>query len=195
MLGCYGKDESFYTLKGAVEQLLSAAGIPLTQVEFVPKKDCPSLHPGKSAAILYNDRILGFMGEVHPLLPGQFGLPEQVYVANLYFTDILLAEKPEKEYHPMPKFPATTRDLAFVCQKSLTVGSMEKVMREKGGNILESVALFDIYEGKQIAEGMKSVAFNLTFRAADRTLSDDEIDGKVKKMVNAITELGATLRS
>ena len=195
VLGCYGKDESFYTLKGAVEQLLSAAGIPLTQVEFVPKKDCPSLHPGKSAAILYNDRILGFMGEVHPLLPGQFGLPEQVYVANLYFTDILLAEKPEKEYHPMPKFPATTRDLAFVCQKSLTVGSMEKVMREKGGNILESVALFDIYEGKQIAEGMKSVAFNLTFRAADRTLSDDEIDGKVKKMVNAITELGATLRS
>jgi len=195
VLGCYGKDESFYTLKGAVEQLLSAAGIPLTQVEFVPKKDCPSLHPGKSATILYNDRILGFMGEVHPLLPGQFGLPEQVYVANLYFTDILLAEKPEKEYHPMPKFPATTRDLAFVCQKSLTVGSMEKVMREKGGNILESVALFDIYEGKQIAEGMKSVAFNLTFRAADRTLSDDEIDGKVKKMVSAITELGATLRS
>ncbi len=195
VLGCYGKDESFYTLKGAVQQLLTAAGIPMTEVEFVPKKDCPSLHPGKSATILYNDHILGFMGEVHPLLPAQFGLPEQVWVANLYFEDILAVEKPAKEYHPMPKFPATTRDLAFVCEKSLTVGSMEKVMREMGGNILESVALFDIYEGKQIAEGMKSVAFNLTFRAADRTLSDEEIDRKIKKMITGITALGASLRS
>ncbi len=195
MLGCYGKDESFYTLKGAVEQVLTAAGIPIKDVEFIPKKDCPSLHPGKSATILYNDHILGFMGEVHPLLPAQFDLPEQVWIANLYFEDILAAEKPAKEYHASPRFPATTRDLAFVCAKSVTVGSMEKVMREKGGNILESVALFDIYEGKQIAEGMKSVAFNLTFRAADRTLSDEEIDAKVKKMVAAITELGATLRA
>ncbi len=195
VLGCYGKDESFYTLKGAVEQVLTAAGIPAKDVEFAPKKDCPSLHPGKTASILYQGEVIGFMGEVHPLLPAQFDLPEQVWIANLYFEKILASEKPAKEYHASPRFPATTRDLAFVCAKSVTVGSMEKVMREKGGNILESVALFDIYEGKQIAEGMKSVAFNLTFRAADRTLSDEEIDAKVKKMVTAITELGATLRS
>ncbi len=195
VLGCYGKDESFYTLKGAVEQVLTAAGLPIKEVEFSPKKDCPVLHPGKAALITYQGEVIGLMGEVHPLIPEQFGLPEQVWIANLYFEKILSAEKPAKEYHASPRFPATTRDLAFVCEKSLTVGSMEKVMREKGGNILESVALFDIYEGKQIAEGMKSVAFNLTFRAADHTLSDEEIDGKVKKMVKAITELGATLRS
>ena len=195
MLGCYGKNESFYTLKGAVEQLLKAAGLPLIEVEFSPKKDCPVLHPGKAALITYRGEVLGLMGEVHPLIPAQFGLPEKAWIADLYFEKILAAEGPAKEYHPMPKFPATTRDLAFVCEKSLTVGSMAKVIREKGGNILENVTLFDIYEGKQIAEGMKSVAFNLTFRAADRTLSDEEIDAKVKKMIDGIVALGATLRA
>lgn len=192
--GCYGKDEDFYTLKGAVEQVLEAAGLDMKEIEFEPKKDCPVLHPGKAASILYKDAFIGLMGEVHPLIPEQFGLPEGVCLANLYFNAIFEAEKASKDYRPSPKFPATTRDLAFVCEKSLTVGAMEKVMREKGGNILESVALFDIYEGKQIAEGMKSVAFNLTFRAADRTLSDEEIDKKIKKMIDAITALGATLR-
>ena len=192
--GCYGKDEDFYTLKGAVEQVLEAAGLDLKEIEFEPKKDCPVLHPGKAASILYKGAFIGLMGEVHPLIPEQFGLPEGVCIANLYFNPIFEAEKASKDYRPMPKFPATTRDLAFVCEKSLTVGSMEKAMWEKGGNILESVALFDIYEGKQIAEGMKSVAFNLTFRAADRTLSDEEIDKKIKKMIDAITALGATLR-
>ncbi|MBQ7095206.1 MAG: phenylalanine--tRNA ligase subunit beta [Clostridia bacterium] len=193
--GCFGKDESFYTLKGAIEQVLEAAGLDKKAVEFEPKKDCPVLHPGKAASILYKGALIGIMGEVHPLIPEQFGLPEGVCVANLYFNAIMEAEKASKDYKPSPKFPATTRDLAFVCEKSLTVGAMEKVMWEKGGNILENVALFDIYEGKQIAEGMKSVAFNLTFRAADRTLSDEEIDKKIKKMIDSITALGATLRS
>ncbi|MBQ8893610.1 MAG: phenylalanine--tRNA ligase subunit beta [Clostridia bacterium] len=195
VLGCYGKNESFYTLKGAVEQLLKATGLKPELVEFTPWREHPTFHPGKTAEILYQGEVLGFMGEVHPLIPAQFELPEGVWVADLYFEKILAAAKPAKEYHPLPKFPATARDLAFVCKKSLTVGSMEKVIREKGGNILESVALFDIYEGKQIAEGMKSVAFSLTFRAADRTLSDEEIDQKVKKMVDGIVALGATLRS
>ncbi|MBQ6824559.1 MAG: phenylalanine--tRNA ligase subunit beta [Clostridia bacterium] len=195
VLGCYGKNESFYTLKGAVEQLLKETGLPMELVEFTPWKEHPTFHPGKTAEIRYNGEVLGFLGEVHPLIPAQFELPEGVWVADLYFEKILAAAKPAKEYHALPKFPATTRDLAFVCEKSLTVGSMEKVIREKGGNILESVALFDIYEGKQIAAGMKSVAFNLTFRAADRTLSDEEIDQKVKKMVDGIVALGATLRS
>lgn len=193
--GCFGKDESFYTLKGAIEQVLETAGLDMKAIEFEPKKDCPVLHPGKAASILYKGALIGIMGEVHPLIPEQFGLPEGVCVANLYFNAIMDAEKASKDYKPSPKFPATTRDLAFVCEKSLTVGAMEKVMWEKGGNILENVVLFDIYEGKQIAEGMKSVAFNLTFRAADRTLSDEEIDKKIKKMIDSITALGATLRS
>ncbi len=195
VMGCYGKSQSFYTLKGAVEQLLIEAGLPLEELEFLPKKDCPVLHPGKAATIHYQGEMIGLMGEVHPLIPAQFGLPEQVWIANLYFEKILAAQKPEKEYKAMPKFPATTRDLAFVCDKSLTCGAMAKAMREKGGNILESISLFDIYEGKQIAEGMKSVAYNLTFRAADRTLSDEEIDQKIKKMIQAVCALGATLRS
>ena len=195
VLGCYGKNESFYTLKGAVEQLLKTVGLPITELEFTPKKDCSVLHPGKAATITYQGALIGIMGEVHPLIPDQFGLPAQVWIANLYFNAIFEAAKPTKEYRAMPKFPATTRDLAFVCKKSLTVGSMEKVMRQQGGKILENVALFDVYEGKQIAAGMKSVAFNLTFRAADRTLSDEEIDQKIRKMIDGIVALGATLRS
>ncbi len=195
VFGCYGKDESFYTLKGATEQLLSAAGLPLGEVEFVPAKDYPTLHPGKTADILYQGKKLGFIGAIHPSVPAKFGLPNDVFVANIYFNEIMAADKPAKEYHSLPKFPATTRDLAFLCEKGLTVGAMEKVMKEKGGNILEKVELFDIYEGKQIAEGMKSVAFSLTFRASDRTLSDEEIDGKIKKMIDGIVALGATLRS
>ncbi len=195
VLGSYGKGESFYTLKGAVEQLLKAIGIPLEQVEFIPWREHPSLHPGKTAKILYRGETLGFLGGVHPLIPAGFGLPENVWIANLYFEKLLAADKAAREYHPLPKFPATARDLAFVCKKELTVGAMEKVIREKGGKILESVALFDIYEGKQIAGGMKSVAFSLTFRADDRTLSDEEIDQKISKMIDGVVALGAALRT
>ncbi len=194
-VGCYGKEESFYTLKGAVEQVLLSAGLPLYAVEFLPEEEIPFLHPGKCARIVYQGMCLGFLGAIHPLLPAQFGLPEQCFVANLYFERLLNAEKPEKTYRPLPKFPATSRDLAFVCDCSLTVGEMEKMMRELGGAILERISLFDIYEGKQIAAGKKSVAFSLLFRAADRTLSDEEIDQKIRKIVKAIEAKGATLRA
>lgn len=193
--GCYGKEESFYTLKGAVEQILDAAGLPLNEIEFIPCRTHPSLHPGKAAQIFYRGELLGFLGAVHPLIPAQFGLPENVFIANLYFNTLFKVEKPAKTYRPLPKFPATGRDLAFVCDRLLTVGEMEKVMREKGGAILESISLFDIYEGKQIASGKKSVAFSLTFRAADRTLSDEEIDQKIKKMIDGVVALGAALRT
>lgn len=193
--GCYGKEESFYTLKGAVEQILDAAGLPLNEIEFIPCRTHPSLHPGKAAQIFYRGELLGFLGAVHPLIPAQFGLPENVFIANLYFNTLFKVEKPAKTYRPLPKFPAIGRDLAFVCDRLLTVGEMEKVMREKGGAILESISLFDIYEGKQIASGKKSVAFSLTFRAADRTLSDEEIDQKIKKMIDGVVALGAALRT
>ena len=191
-LGMYG-DCDFFTLKGAVEALLAKAGIRDADVE--PVHDCPFLHPGRAAKLIVDGAELGFLGEVHPDVLENYGIGTRAYVAELDFGTFEQASNLVRVYRHLPRFPASTRDLAFVCARDIPVLRIEREIAAAVGQILESILLFDVYEGSQIAEGMKSVAFNLTLRSPERTLTDDEADAAVKRAIAALEKLGIRLRS
>ena len=191
-LGMYG-DCDFFTLKGAVEALLLKAGIRDVDVE--PVHDCPFLHPGRAAKLIVDGKELGFMGEVHPDVLENYGIGTRAYVAELDFNTFEQASDLIRVYRHLPRFPASTRDLAFVCARDIPVLRIEREIADAVGKILESILLFDVYEGAQIAEGMKSVAFNLTLRSPERTLTDEEADAAVKRAIAALEKLGIHLRS
>ncbi|MEE0980100.1 MAG: phenylalanine--tRNA ligase subunit beta, partial [Acutalibacteraceae bacterium] len=193
VIGMYGKNADFYTLKGTVEELLSKVG--LTDYDVVPVNDNPTFHPGRCAKLIAGDKELAVLGEIHPIVNENYGFNTRVYVASVSLEVIAEFRNATKTYTPLPKFPASTRDLAFVCEKSLTVLTLEKAITKAVGAILEDITLFDIYEGSQIPEGMKSVAFNLKLRSKDHTLNDEEADSAVKRAIKALEELGITLRS
>ena len=191
-LGMYG-DCDFFTLKGAVEALLAKAGIRGADVE--PVHDCPFLHPGRAAKLIVDGMELGFLGEVHPDVLENYGIGTRAYVAELDFGTFEKVSNLVRVYRHLPRFPASTRDLAFVCARDIPVLRIEREIAGAVGQILESILLFDVYEGSQIAEGMKSVAFNLTLRSPERTLTDDEADAAVKRAIAALEKLGIRLRS
>ena len=186
-LGMYG-DCDFFTLKGAVEALLAKAGIRGADVE--PVHDCPFLHPGRAAKLIVDGMELGFLGEVHPDVLENYGIGTRAYVAELDFGTFEKVSNLVRVYRHLPRFPASTRDLAFVCARDIPVLRIEREIAGAVGQILESILLFDVYEGSQIAEGMKSVAFNLTLRSPERTLTDDEADAAVKRAIAALEKLG-----
>jgi len=190
--GMYGGCD-FFTLKGVMENLLAVLGIGDFDAEAVT--DCPYLHPGRAAAILIGGDNAGFLGEVHPDVLENYEIGAKAYVACF---DFELLEKHSclaRTYKGLPKYPATTRDLAFVCEKSLPVLSLRRGIAGAVGGILESVTLFDVYEGEQIPADKKSVAFNLTLRSPDKTLTDEEADKAVNRAVRTLEKLGVTLRS
>ncbi|MBQ7541824.1 MAG: phenylalanine--tRNA ligase subunit beta [Clostridia bacterium] len=191
-LGMYG-DCDFFTLKGAVEALLLKAGVRDVDVE--PVGDLPFLHPGRAAKLLVGGKELGFLGEVHPDVQENYGIGQRAYVAELDFGTFEQVSDLTRVYKALPRFPASTRDLAFVCTREIPVLRMEREITAAVGRILESIALFDVYEGEQIPQGMKSVAFNLTLRSPERTLTDDEADTAVKRAIAALEKLGIHLRS
>lgn len=192
LLGAYGKNQDFYTLKGAVEALL--AEININGVAFTLCSDNPSYHPGRCAHILLENTCLGVLGEIHPEVCESYGIDTRVYVAQLDIETLFTTLGPEKTYLPLPRFPASTRDLAVTCDDSIPVACLEKIIRQKAGKLLERLELFDVYKGDQIPQGKKSVAYSLVLRAPDRTLKIEECDKVMNNIFNALAEAGASVR-
>ena len=191
-LGVYGKDENFFTLKGIIETLLGTFGV---NAEYVRSSE-PYLHPGRQAAVTVGDTVIGTFGEVHPDTAKAYDLDTRAYVAELRLQPLFEAvEKVRVLYKPLPRFPAVERDLALLCDEELPVAEIQKVIVKAGGKLLETVTLFDVYQGTQIAAGKKSVAFSLYFRSAEATLSDADIDPVLNKIFARLEEKGCTLRS
>ena len=193
VLGMYGEDKDFFTLKGVVENLLDVLGIE--DYDVTACSDNPTFHPGRCAILSKGGEEFGIIGEVHPLVCQNYDINTRVYTGKLNMNTLFALMNDEKTYVPMPKFPASTRDLALLCDDSLPVLTMEKAIKNAAGKILEKVELFDVYKGSQIEAGKKSVAFNITMRAADRTLTDEEVGSAMNKILKAMEELGAQIRS
>jgi phenylalanyl-tRNA synthetase beta chain len=193
MMGMYGAKCDFYTLKGIVEILMDRLGIANWDVE--PQHDNPTFHPGRCANLLVDGKVVGVFGEIHPKVCQNYEIGTKAYVAQLNADMLYAAERPECEYKPLPKFPASARDLAIICDDATPVRDLERAIRSASGKLLEKLELFDVYRGQQIEQGKKSVAYNLVLRAADRTLTVEEADAVVKKVLKALDAIGATLRS
>lgn len=193
ILGMYGEDRDFFTLKGVMENLFDTLGIE--DYDVTACHDNPTFHPGRCAVISKDGEEIGVIGEIHPLVCANYGINTRVYVGKLKMRKLYALQSADKKYHPLPKFPASTRDLALLCDDSLPVLTMEQAIKAAAGKILEKVELFDVYKGSQIADGKKSVAFNITMRASDRTLTDEEVGGAMNRILKALEELGAQIRS
>lgn len=191
-LGMYG-DGDFFSLKGVVEEFLEKAGLR-ERVVYDPEDKKPYLHPGRQADIVYNGEKIGFLGEIHPEVADNYGIGERVYYADIDMRSVEAKADFDKKYKEIARFPASTRDISLVVDKSVMIGTMETAIIKRGGKLLESCSLFDIYEGEQVGEDKKSVAFSLVFRAGDRTLSDAEINEVMDKILTELAKLGAVLR-
>ena len=192
-IGCYGEGESFFTLKGMLEELFTILGIVGTT--YVPESDYGVYHPARCARIMYQDTELGIMGEVHPDVTEKYGIGTRCYCCELAFDQVIKHANTNRFYQSLPKYPAISRDIALLVKEDIYVAEMESIIKEVGGKLLESVALFDVYRGKQVLPGSKSVAFALTYRASDRTLTDDEVVKVHQKVLEALKErLDAVLR-
>ncbi len=192
-LGAYGEGYDFFTMKGAVESILR--DLRIADAGFRACQDDPSYHPGRCAGVYAGEKLLGVVGQIHPAVAANYDVDCELYCAELSFEALLEAQGPGAEYHPLPRFPAVSRDIAVVCGEEVTVGALEACIRKAGGKLLRDVALFDIYRGQGVAEGSKSVAFSMTLRADDRSITASEADGEVKDILTALEqELGATLR-
>lgn len=191
-LGFYG-DGDFFTMKGVVEEIFDQTGLD-KRVHYDANAGKPFLHPGRQANIIYDGNVVGYLGEVHPQVCDNYDLNTRAYVAVIDMPYIVEAASFDKKYEGIAKFPAVTRDISMTVPKSVMVGEIEAIIEKKGGKLLESFKLFDIYEGDQIAEGFKSVAYSIVFRAKDRTLSDEDITTVMDKILAALKELGAELR-
>ncbi len=204
-IGMYGNGADFFTMKGMVEALLSKLG--LKDLDFVAESEYGVYHPGRCARIIAYNKIelesgpaveeveLGIFGEVHPDVADKYGISGRCYVAELMFNTVTELADMEKAYTQLPKYPATSRDIALLVDEDVAVGQIESVIREAGTEILRSIKLFDIYRGKQVADGKKSVAFNLTYRHSDRTLTEEDVAAAHGSVLEALKEkLDAVLR-
>ena len=193
MLGAYGADTNFFSLKGEVDAIL--AGLRLPRATYTAVKDNPSFHPGRCAAVSIQGEMLGYIGQVHPLAAKNYDMDCEVYCAELNFTKMFQLALPEATYVPLPKYPGITRDLSLICDEEITVAQVEDVINASAGKLLRSVKLFDIYRGTGLPEGKKSMAFSLELRADDRTLTDADSEQTITKVLCALSEkIGAVLR-
>ncbi len=192
-LGSYG-DGDFYEMKGVVEEFFDKIGLHGKAI-YNPEAGRPFLHPGRQAEISYQDQVVGYLGELHPQVAENYGIGERTYVAVIDMPSVLPLATFDRKYEGIAKFPAVTRDLSMVVPKNIRVGQIEEILEKKGGKLLESCHLFDIYEGSQIQEGYKSVAYSITFRAKDRTLEEKDVSAVMNKILSALSELGIELRS
>lgn len=191
-LGMYG-DGDFFTMKGVVEEFLDKIGMCKKEV-YDPKAGKPFLHPGRQANLVYDGTQIGYMGEVHPTVAHAYGIGERAYVAVLDMPSVVEKATFDRKYEGIARFPAVTRDISMVVPKNILAGQIEEMIAVRGGKILESCELFDVYEGAQIQEGYKSVAYSIVFRAKDKTLEEAEITAVMKKILNGLQSLGAELR-
>ena len=192
-MGAYGDGVDFFALKGAVEAILK--DLRVENVSFRAERANPSYHPGRCAQVYAGDLLLGVLGQIHPQTAQNYGVDTELYCAELSLEALFQAKGADPLYTPLPKFPAVSRDIAVVCRKDVTVGELETCIREAGGRLLKDVALFDIYQGRGVAEGRKSVAFSLTLRSDERSILAAEADEEVAVILAALKEnLGAVLR-
>ena len=195
-LGAYGEDMDFFTLKGTVEAILK--DIRARDVRFEGPTGAPSdasYHPRRCATVWSGSDCVGVFGQIHPLVARNYGVDGELYCAELSFDELMLAKGPDPEYVPLPKFPSVTRDIAVVCDQAVTVGALEQAIRRGAKGLLKEVTLFDIYQGKGIPEGKKSVAFNLVLRSDERSLTGEEADADVQSILEMLEkDCGAVLR-
>jgi len=193
VLGTYGANETFFTLKGELEAIF--AGLRLPKASYTAVSDNPSYHPGRCAAVSMGGVELGYIGQVHPLAAKNFGLDGEVYCAEINFTKLFDLKLPDPTYTPLPKYPTVSRDIALICAEEVTVAQAEEVISAAAGKLLRGIRLFDIYRGTGVPEGKKSMAFSLELRADDRTLTDADSEAVITKVLNMLKEkLDATLR-
>ena len=198
-IGMYGDDADFFTLKGMVETILETAGLHDCTYKAcgtdAPFDEICALHPGRSAVIYAGETPIGYLGEVHPTVQKNYEIGTRTYVAKLLIDEMQPLAQTEITYQPLPKFPAITRDLSLVCADEVPVGDLQAAMKKAVGNILEQITLFDVYKGEQIAAGMKSVSFSIRMRSHEGTLTDEQADAAMKRVLKALKEHGATLRA
>lgn len=180
-------------MKGVVEEFFEKIGMHKKEV-YDPNAGKPFLHPGRQANILYDGTVVGYLGEVHPAVAENYGIGGRAYVAVLDMPEIIVRATFDRKYTGIAKFPAVTRDISMVVPKEILVGQIEEMIEQRGGSILESYHLFDLYEGAQIKEGHKSVAYSIVFRAKDRTLEDADVTKAMKKILNGLESMGIELR-
>ena len=192
-LGMYGEGD-FFVLKGVIEEFLYKVGM-----KKLPSYNADAgktfLHPGRQALIIYEDTVVGYFGEVHPLVQEAYGIAERTYVANIDLSVICKKANFTVKYEGIAKFPSVVRDISLVMDKSLTAGEIEKIIRSESGAILESLELFDIYEGERIGADKKSMAYSITFRNKEKTLEESEISAVMDKILKGLQTIGAVLRS
>ncbi len=189
-IGIYGEDEDFFTLKGLIEAVCKVFG---AHTQYVRSNE-PYLHPGRQALIKANNKDIGVFGEVHPSVAAEYGIEQRVYVAEIKLDVLLTIEKRKTTYKALPKFPAVERDFAMLVNADVPVGDIEKAISSGAGRLLEKLSLFDVYQGAQIPEGKKSVAYSVALRSADCTLSDKEIEEISGKIIKKLENIGAELR-
>ena len=190
--GFYGKQD-FFDAKGTVEGLIRLLNIK--DVDFLPEKDIPYMHPGRCARVIAGKYTLGYVGEAHPDVCENYEIGAKVYLGQLDLETMLRLADMSRSYQPLPRYPAVIRDLAMLSQDDILVRDIEKAIQEKGGRLLESAHLFDVYKGEQIRTGYKSVAFNLIFRDSEKTLTEEEVDKVMDRILAHLKDkLGVELR-
>ena len=197
-IGMYGGNVDFYDIKGIADTMLGKMGI--RDVEYIRACDSDAfdeacaMHPGRSAVVMKNDTVLGILGEVHPAVQKNYGIGTKTYVAKFNIPEMMKCAVTEVSYQPLPKFPAAARDLSVICDDEIPVAELEKAIKGAVGKILEKVTLFDVYKGEQIEKGKKSVSYSITMRSHDGTLTDEQADSAMKKVLKALSAIGAELR-
>lgn len=189
-IGMYGNDEDFFTLKGIIEEILEVFG---QSAKFIKSSET-YLHPGRQAEAFVKEEKVAVLGEVHPEVLDKYDIGTRAYVAEIYLDKLFAIEKEKTIYRPLPKYPAVTRDFAMLCDKEIPVGTLQDIMKDAAGKLCEKVELFDVYEGNQIPEGKKSVAFSVTLRSTEATLTDEQIEAASKRILKKLEAAGATLR-
>ena len=191
--GIYGEGVDFFTVKGAVQQVL--AQLHINKVKFKPCADAPSYHPGRTACVYSGDTYLGIVGQLHPTVAKNYGINTEVYAFEFDMNSLYDCRGGVSEYKPVPKYPAVTRDLSLVCKNEVYSGDIEEKIKKAGRPLLESIKVFDVYTGLQVAHGYKSIAYALVLRSPDHTLGDEEIDAAMKKIISVLEADGIYLRA
>ena len=192
-LGAYGENVDFYYIKGIIENILQAVGV--NRYDFLREEENHFYHPGRAAKLKVGNDVFAYIGEAHPSLTEQYGITKNVYLVELNIDKITRYAKQNKKYVEVPKFPAALRDIAMVVAEEVEVGTIQKIMEKKAKKILERVTLFDVYRSEKLGENKKSVAFELTFRIPERTLTDEEVNKAMQDIITGLEqEVGANLR-
>ena len=189
-LGLYGDGEDFFTLKGIVEDIFDGFSMKVSY----EKSDEPFLHPGRQAKVIFKNETIGYFGELHPETANKYDIDTKVFVAEFTLPPIYNFEPKPLIFKPLPKYPAVTRDIALLCDSDIPVGTLHDIIIKASGNLCETLQLFDVYEGKQIPEGKKSVAYSLTLRSPDATLTDENVESVMNKVFGELEKAGAILR-